>query len=361
MKEKKGNEIVSFQKESEYYFQKGSTYYQQKKEHKAVKFFIKALETKPEDITLYYRICFLLTEMKNAGEFNEQEIFEESKMLPEIHFLAGIYFCMQADIDQAEFHLEKYLKLNPKGTAAKEAEKLLDHIHDAILYQKNIDYVRLSYKYAGITDSVKRTLKQKFESPFVRVNMRESLYQLDDDLISNVIFLYGLLESDFRAERVLRYFIKSPFAKEKHIELSLLALKKMGAEEPYEILSDGQFKEVSVKEYMERKRDLDKMGYDWNEVLKYTLDNMKKSGRYHNKAYKQVKSLWAKFIRSVYPQVPEIKDKMTWSAGLEYSFLKIKKINVSSKHLALIYNVSDTEVTKKHNLITKHIKTCKNI
>lgn len=55
MKDDKGNEVVNFQKESDYYFNKGSIYYQQKKAHRAVKYFIKALETKPEDVTLYYK------------------------------------------------------------------------------------------------------------------------------------------------------------------------------------------------------------------------------------------------------------------------------------------------------------------
>ncbi len=357
MKEHEGKDIVSFQKESDYYFNKGSSYYQQKKVDKAVRYLIKALETKPEDIALYYKVCFLLTEMSADGVFKDKELFTEDKNLPEIHFLAGVYYCLQADIDQAEAHLEQYLYIKPQGVIALEAEKLLDRIHDAILFQKNIDYVRLSYKYAGITDSVKKRLKEKFESPFVRVNMRESLYQLDDDLISNVIFLYGLLENDFRAERVLRYFIKSPWAKEKHIELAMLALKKIGAEEPYEILLEGkgEFEKVTLKEYMERKKDFHTMGYDWNEVLKYTLDNMKKSGKYHDKAFKQIKSIWAKYIRSVYPQVPEITDKMAWAASLEYIYLKIKKINVSRKHLALVYNVSDSEVEKISTLMWEYL------
>ncbi len=354
MNKGKENRVVSFQKDSHYYFDKGRTFFQQKKMMKAVTCFIKALESDPVNLSLYYRISFMLTELKNTNNLKEQDFFNH-QTLPEIHFLAGVYFCMQADIAPAEVHLEQYLKLAPNGAVASEAEKLIATIHDAILFQKNIEYVRLSYKYAGITESMRKNLKEKFESPFVRGNMRENLYQLDDDLISNMIFLYGLLDNDFRAEKVLRYFIKSPWAKEKHIEMAALALKKMGAEEPYEILTEGQCKKVNLKEYMERKRDIDNMGYDWSDVLKYTLDNMKKSRRYHSTAYKQVKLLWTKYISSVYPLIPEIDDKMTWCAGLELTFLKLKKINVCSKQLAMIYHVSDAEVVKKHLIILKYV------
>lgn len=354
----KEKQVVSFQKDYQYYFDKGVHFFQLEDYDKSFKFFRKAVETGPESSSPYYKIAYFLSEMRKEKIKKELENLPLDEV-PEFHYLLGIYYCMEADLDSSEDHLEEFLNKRPDSNLKAEAEKLLDSIQDAVLFQSNLNFIKLSFKYAGITDSIRERLKIKFESPFVRVKMRESLYQLDDDLIANVIFLYGLLEHNERAEKVLKHFIKSPFAKEEHIELALLALKRIGAQEPYEVKWEDKFKKVTMKEYMERNKELDQYSNIWKEVLQCSYENMKESGKYRDKSFKEIKALWTKFIKAVYPDVPHIENKMSWAAGLEYTFLKRKSINVSSKHIALIYRVPEASVMEKYKYITKALESKK--
>ncbi|PKM83654.1 MAG: hypothetical protein CVU88_01880 [Firmicutes bacterium HGW-Firmicutes-13] len=352
----KKEQVVSIKKDAFYYLNKGTSFFHRKEYHKAVKYFKKALENRPHDIVIHYKIAYVLNEI-SSSDYSAviEKLFHGD--LPEFSFFAGIYYCMEGDLTKSEIYLEYYIEIShPDSILIPEAHKLLDTMHDAVLFQKNLDYVKLSYKYAGITEIIKERLKEKFESLFVRVKMKENLYQYDDDLTANVIFLYGLLEKDERAEKVLRQFIKSSWAKENQIELALLALKKIGAEEPYTVLIDGNLVEVTLKSYMEKNEGLDQLGRDWNDVLKYTLDNMKSSGKYSDTSCTEVKTLWTIFLQTSYPDVPEIDDKMAWAAGLEYTFLKMKSIKVSSKRLAMIYKVSNFIIITKSNIISNTLR-----
>ncbi len=360
MTEEKGGKerdhnIVSIKKDSSYYLEKGNRNLQEKNYDKALKYFKKAIEVKPQDVYLHYKVAYILTEFGKAqNNLDVKKLADEP--LPEFLFLTGVYCCMEGDLDSTIYYLEKFKNVAPESNLIPKTNKLLEEIEEAMLFQRNLNYVRLNYKYAGVTESVREKLKAKFESPFVRVKMKESLYQLDDDMIANVIFLYGLLENNDRAERVLRHFIKSPWAKEEHIELALLALKKIGSEEPQEVLMEDKIIKVTLKEYMDRNKIMDQQGDKWNDVLKHALDNMKKSGKYSKNSYPEIKSLWTKVLKSYYPNVPEIDDKMAWAAGLEFAFLEKKNINVSSKQIALIYNVPNSLLISKYELIRKTVK-----
>jgi len=349
----KKEQVISFQKTPDYYFQKASIAIQEQRYDKALVYFEKCVEADPESVSLHHKVAFALTETGRPELFNNVgSLARES--LPEFLYLGGVLQCMWGDMHRAEEYLEEYLKLVPEGKLSFEAEKLLDDIKDTVLFQGNLNYVKLSNKYSGVTDFVREKLKAKFESPFVRVKMKESLYQLDDELIANVIFLYGLLEKNDRAERVLRHFVKSSWAKEEHIEMALMALKKIGAEEPYEVLMDCSFVKVTLKEYIQKMKDRDKTGNIWNEVLQCARGNMQRSGRYSEKSLREVKKLWTDYIKSVSPHVPDIDNIMSWAAGLEYTYLKLKKINVCSKHMALIYSVPHAALMEKYRLIERH-------
>jgi len=354
-RKKKELGIVSFKKDSDYYLEKGNQYLQRNIYEKALKYFRKAVEVNPENISLHYKIAYNLTELGKVQKKAEIKKLADEP-LPEFLFLTGVYCCMEGDLDNTISYLEEFKTTAPESKLIPKTNKLLEEIEEAMLFQRNLNYVKLNYKYAGVTESVREKLKAKFESPFVRVKMKESLYQLDDDLIANVIFLYGLLENNEKAERVLKQFIKSPWAKEEHIELALLALKKIGSKEPHEILMEGKIVKVTLKDYMDRNRTMDQQGDKWNDVLKHTLSNMKKSGKYNENSYNEIKSLWTKVLKSYYPNVPEIDDKMAWAAGLEFAFLENNNINISSKHIALIYNVPNSILIDKYELIRKTIK-----
>lgn len=352
--EKRGG-VTPFKKDAGYYLQKSNNCTQQGERDKALMYLEKALEASPGDLPLYYQAAYLLTEIC-AEEGNRPLEKLQNKPIPGMSFLLGVYFCMKADLDKACLHLKAYLCQGDEKDLLAEARKIKNNMEDAILYQRNLDYVKLSYKYAGITESVRQTLQKKFESPFVRVKMKESLYQVDDDLTANVIFLYSLLDRDERAERVLRHFAKSPWAKEKHIELALLALKKIGAPGPYEVMDEGTIKSFTLQGYMDHRHSLNNYGQDWKEVLAYALENMKKCGKYPEKAFYEVKSLWVRYIHALYPEVPDIDHKIAWAAALEYTYLKLKNYNISSKHMALIYNVSHGQLVDKHEMLKKHCR-----
>ncbi|PKM83823.1 MAG: hypothetical protein CVU88_01035 [Firmicutes bacterium HGW-Firmicutes-13] len=354
---KKKEKVISFEKDINHYLEKGIACFKLHDYTKGIQYFKKIIETKPENKSVYYTVAFYLSEINKEQEFRIlDDIFEESN--PHYLFLRGIYFCMEEDVNGAEYHLKKFIIKEPKSKLRQEAEKLIDNIHEITLFQNNLDYIKLTFYYAGNIESVKEKLKIKFESPFVQSKMCESLYEMDDYLISNVIFLYGLLENNKIAEKTLRQFIKSLIVKEKHIELALLSLKKIGAKEPYEIFLNGKFVQVTLKSYMNRYEEMEELYSCWNDVLSIVVHNMKKSNKYSEQSIEKVKYLWGKFINSIYPDLPHLDQKMKriWAAGLELTLLAAKSINVSSKRLALIYNVPNHEVLSKYNYIKKTIR-----
>ncbi len=348
--------VISFNHDIYQYLKKGISYTKMHDYPNAIKYFKRIIETNTEDTSVYYSIAFNLSEINKVYQCNIMDDFiKESN--PYYLFLAGIFYCLEEDVNRAEYYLKKFNIKMPKSKLKPEAAKLINNIHEAILFQNNLDYLKLTWSYAEKLDSVREQLQLKFESPFIQSTMCDYLYQMDDYMVSNVIFLYGLLENNKIAEKTLRYFIKSTFVKEKHVELALLSLKKIKAEEPYEVFINDKIYQVTLKSYMSRHEDIEKLCSCWNDVLSLVVHNMNASNKYGEESIKKVKYLWASLINSIHPDLPQLSNvsKKAWAAGLELTIIESKCSNISSKRLSLIYNVPNNKIVNKYNYIKKYI------
>ncbi len=353
----KNEKVVSFQKNLDHYLKKGIFYARSHNYLKAIKYFKIIMESEPEDKSAYLTMAYYLSEINRhpqgldiSHDFFTQ-YFEESNL--KHLFLAGIYYCMEEDISGAEHYLKKFIAKNPGSQLKKEAVELLDSIDEVSLFQKNRDYIKLACEYAGKIESTREMMQVKFQSPFVQSKMHEYLYQMDDYMVSNVIFLYGLLENNSIAEKALRYYIKSPIAREEHIELALLSLKKIGAREPYEVMLNNSFVQVTLKSYMNRYTDMDGLYTCWSNVLSRVVKNMSSNNVYSSSSVEKVKHLWSKFINNTYPDIPLLDEhrEKAWAAGFELALIELKEVNISSKEVALNYNVPHHKVISKCNCI----------
>ena len=353
----KNEKVSSFNHDIYQYLKKGTYYTKMYDYPNAIKYFKKVIDTNTEDTSIYYSIAYNLSEINKDHRYKiMDDFFMQSN--PYYLFLAGIYYCLEEDVNGAEYYLKKFIIKKPESKLKLEANILINNIHETILFQNNLDYLKLTYSYADKIDTVREQLRVKFKSSFIQTTMNEYLYQMDDYMVSNVIFLYGILGKNNIAEEALRHFIKSSFIKEKHIELALLSLKKMEAEEPYEVMINDGIYQVTLKSYMKRHEDIEKLCNYWNDILTLVTHNMKVSNKYGEDSIKKVKSLWAKLVNSIYPDLPKLShmSKKAWAAGLELTIIEEKCIKISSKRLALIYNVPILKIINKFNYIKKTVR-----
>ncbi|RQD77060.1 MAG: hypothetical protein D5R97_03215 [Candidatus Syntrophonatronum acetioxidans] len=343
----KSSQVTEFSKEAGYYLQKGVHCLNRSQLKKALKYFRKTIETDPHNTYTHYNIAYILSRIDYLKDINEtfQEILGTTYNLPEASFLAAIYYSLTGEMDLAEKELEKFLEIAPEGEIMEEAREMLNLLSGEEEIYENLSYIKLSEKYEGVIQTVKEKVKRNLECPFFRVKMLENLYQLDDDLTSNIIFLYGLAENSTIAERVLRHFIKSSWAKEMHKELAMLALRDIGAEEPYEVMMENRIVKVTLKEYFER---IPQWEPQWYQVMEKALENIKYN-KYHSKTMEgELKEVWNQYIKVAYPEIPPVRDINLWSAALEYLTFKKRGINLNHKEISLKYRVFPEELLEKY-------------
>ncbi len=357
LKQKDNKKVVFLQKDPSHFLKKGVFYARSHDYSKALKYFKKVMEAESEDRSVYLTIAYYLSKISLEQDFKiSRDFFEDSN--PNYLFLAGMFYCMEEDINGTEHYLKKFIAKKPEGKLKQEAKQLLNNIEEVFLFQKNLDYIKLTCEYAGKIESIKEKMHIKYQSPFVQTQMSDYLYQMDGYMVSNVIFLYGLLENNKIAEKTLRYFIKSTIASEKHIELALLSLKKIGAKEPYEVLWNDKTVQVTLKSYMNRYTDLEGLYTCWSNVLSRVVNNMKKHDKFDDESIEKVKHLWSRFINRTYPDLPQLDERRekTWAAGFEYTLIELKTFNISSKEVALNYNVPNHKVISKCNCIKSALR-----
>jgi len=350
------NKVVKFQKDASYYFEKGTLYYKRNNLDKALMFFRKTIETEPDNPLNHYNVACLLSKMGYLTEANEIFCYIVEKLdsaMTECYFLMAVNYGLLEDLNQTRVYLKKYLKLTPDGEMAFEAEELLEAISEDEDFYDNYNFIKAEQKFPPIVEETREKLIKKFNrnSQF-RTKLLEILYSKDEEMVSDVIYLYGLIGSE-AAEKELRTFIKNPWVEDKHKQLALLILKEMGAPEPYEIYLDGELCRVNLKEYTV---DAPEWKEQWQKVIDCTLHQMEKLNWYEKEYFDDVKAIWADFINTMHPEVPVIKKTSTWAAGLEYALVRFHFLDCSQKEIAQRYGVSASSVSQKFKLINDALK-----
>ncbi|UNC93372.1 tetratricopeptide repeat protein [Candidatus Contubernalis alkaliaceticus] len=350
------NKVVKFQKDASYYFEKGTLYYKRNNLDKALMFFRKTIETEPDNPLNHYNVACLLSKMGCLTEANEIFCYIVEKLdstMTECYFLMAVNYGLLEDLTQTRIYLKKYLTLTPDGEMAFEAEELLEAISEDEDFYENFNFIKAEQKFPPIVEETKEKLVAKYnQNPQFRNKLLDILYCRDEEIVSDVIYLYGLIGTD-AAEKVLRSFIKNPWVEEQHKQLALLILKEMGAPEPYEIYLDGELCRVNLKEYTV---DAPEWLEEWQEVLNCTLHKMKELDCYDKEFIEDVKAIWSDFINTVHPEVPLIKKPMVWAAGLEYALVRFHFLDFTQKQIAQRYGVSSSSVSSKFKLINEALK-----
>lgn len=350
------NKVVQFQKDASYYFEKGTLYYKRNNLDKALMFFRKTIETEPDNPLNHYNVACLLSKMGYLNEANDIFKFIVEKLDPtmgECYFLMAVNYGLLEDLSKTRVYLKKYLRSSPDGEMAFEAEELLEAICGDEEFYENINYARTEQRFPAVLEETKERIIKKFnENRSFRNKLIDTLYSDNEEMVNDVIYLYGLIGSD-AAEKVLREFLKNPWARDKQKHLALLILKEMGAPEPYEVYLYGEVFKVNLKAYSVEAPEWQD---EWQEVIDCAINNMKKSNSYDEEFYEDIQAIWIDYINTVYPNIPKIKKVETWAAGLEYTLIRFHFLNFTQKQLAGRYGVSVSSISQKFKVINDALK-----
>ncbi|GEM_PF-441499 len=166
--------------------------------------------------------------------------------------------------------------------------------------------------------------------------------------------LYNKIKSDrlIEIEHVIRKFMLRDDV-ENYIKMeSVFLLNSIGAKEPYTVNFDGEVRNVTID-------SLDFPESQWKEswikVKRRALHMMR--GLYKRPYKKIVEDIWYEFIKSTFPEVPEIDDINVWAAALEYIYCRLCNAEASEHYLAEKYNIMPVLLLEKAELINNAIKS----
>lgn len=153
-------------------------------------------------------------------------------------------------------------------------------------------------------------------------------------------------------ESVIRKFMLRDDV-ENYIKMeSVFLLNSIGAKEPYTVNFDGETKNVTIDSL-----DFPESGWKkpWTDVKKKALSMMR--GCYKRPYKKIVEDIWYEFIKSTFPEVPEIDDVDTWAAALEYTYCRLCNVENTEQQLAIKYSIITDLLMEKTELIDNAIKS----
>jgi hypothetical protein len=140
---------------------------------------------------------------------------------------------------------------------------------------------------------------------------------------------------------------------ENYIKMeSVFLLNSIGAKEPYTVNFDGEVRNVSIDSLSFPESEWEK---SWGEVKRKTISMMR--NRYKRPYKKIVEDIWYEFIKSTFPDVPEIDDVNVWAAALEYTYCRLCNSDASEHQLAEKYGIVSALLLEKAEMINNAIKS----
>ncbi|MEA4846384.1 MAG: hypothetical protein VB106_04025 [Clostridiaceae bacterium] len=140
---------------------------------------------------------------------------------------------------------------------------------------------------------------------------------------------------------------------ENYIKMeSVFLLNSIDAKEPYTVNFDGEKRNVTIDSLDFPESEWEK---PWGEVKRRTISMMR--GKYKRPYKKIVEDIWYEFIKSTFPEVPEIDDVNIWAAALEYTYCRLCNAGASEHQLAEKYNIASVPLLEKAEIINDAIKS----
>jgi hypothetical protein len=78
----------------------------------------------------------------------------------------------------------------------------------------------------------------------------------------------------------------------------------------------------------------------------------------YKRPYKKItEDIWYEFIKSTFPEVPEIDDVGIWAAALEFTYCRLCNAEASEQQLAGKYGITADVLLEKAEIINNAIKS----
>jgi hypothetical protein len=165
--------------------------------------------------------------------------------------------------------------------------------------------------------------------------------------------IFNKIKNDklIEAESAIRKFMQRDDV-ENYIKMeSVFLLNSIGAKEPYTVNFDGQIKNVTIDSLEFPESEWKKI---WDDVKHKTQYMMRSC---YKKPYKKfIDDIWYEFIKSTFPEVPEIDNLDVWAAALEYTYCRLCNVEISMQQLAVKYKLEQEALSEKAEIIDNAIK-----
>jgi len=360
--DKKDNfKVVPFKRDVDYYYQKGNSYYYKNNWEKALLYFKKAIEVEPDEPLNYYNLGCLLSKMGELDEANQtfEYILENlDDTYWECYFLLAINYGLMEEFERAQSYLQQYLQSSPEGEMVFEAQELLWALteEDLEMEEDEVDEELFREYRQEILLDIDNLSRDEFVgkyegNDFLIQVLQRILYQDDDARKEEIIKLLGHMRNKVAA-KLLKDFVRNPWAKDRHKQMALLEMKNMGFYHRCQVYLKGRFLEVDLHNFPVKApvwKD------EWEEVLNCALENMQLNN-YHEVLLESAQAIWLDFINAKSPHMPAIKKFETWAAGLEYSLARFYLLDITQKEIAKKYGVSCASVSNKYQTFNEILK-----
>lgn len=362
--------VIHFPGDVDFYYQKGNHYFLKNNFKKALLFFKKTVELEPDNAINHYNLACLLSKMGHLEEANQlfNYIVEElDASMSECFFLVAINYGLMDELEEAQKYLRHYLKNEPEGEMAQEAQELLWALDENIPpNEEEMEGTWPNPREENWVENREELLREigrwdQYElseaytqNKLLQQVFKKILYHSWDPEKEEIIRLCGKVEHR-QARITMLEFVRNPWVKDRLKVLALLKLKnmKMGATSTCQVYLKGKTREIDLEEFPLRAPRWEEK---WERVLLCAFNQVRERAELNQEQYLQaLLFIWLDFLNQSYPRVPKIVKPEVWAAGLEYSLAKHNSLPISQREISNRYRVSPTSVRNKYLTITQWI------
>lgn len=271
----------------------------------------------------------------------------------------------------AAFNCRKYkesIRLWDKLSKLDNENLLSDYYTGIAANQMNNENqgIKFPYTYQLPREEIKNRLD--FIYKFIEMPASECRHLISEDfhILDTLYFginfdryflrklIYNKLKNEkfVEAESIIRRLMLRDDV-ENYIKMeSVFLLNSIGAKEPYTVNFDGEIKNVTIDPLSFPESEWKE---EWEGVKNRAAAMMKKC---YKKPYKKiVEDIWYEFIKSTYPDVPEIENIDVWAAALEYVYCRFYSTETTLRNIADKYEISPDLLEEKFTVINNVIST----
>lgn len=271
----------------------------------------------------------------------------------------------------AAFNSRKYresIRLWEKLDKLDKENMLSDYYIEAAKEQLDTEDERkcFSYSYQLPKEEIKNRLD--FIYKFIEMKGPECREQLADKknvldilyfgMIFDKYFLRKLIFNKIKNDKLIevedsirRFILRDDVENYMKME-SVFLLNSIGAKEPYTVNFDGKKRNVTIDSLDFPESEWEK---PWSKVKRKAISMMR--NKYKRPYKKIVEDIWYEFIKSTFPEVPEIDNINVWAAALEYTYCRLCNNEASEHQMSDKYNIELVPLLEKAEIINDAIKS----